>query len=101
VTRGQGEQSPASSHGATPNHSQARRQSPCLSTLLGTADNTFVIQPRGTELVEVIAWLLASVGPPMDVPVKGQQTEKADKSKQHRDGVDAMGPSTPLVVIVH
>jgi hypothetical protein len=78
-----------------------RRQPPCLSTLPGTADNTFVIQPRGTELVEVIAWLLASAPPPMLAPVKQQQTEKADKSKPHCDGVDAMGPSKPLVVIVH
>ena len=66
-----------------------------------TADNTLVIQPRGTELVEVIVWLLASVPPPTLASVKEQQTEKADKSEPHCDGADAMGPSKPLVVIVH
>jgi len=69
--------------------------------LPGTADNTLVIQPRGTELVAVIAWLLASAPPPMGAPVKDQQTGTADNCKPRCGGVDAMGPSRRLHVIVH
>jgi hypothetical protein len=79
---------------------QPRRQPPRPSALPCAADNRYVIQPRGIELVEVIAWLLASAVPPMGAPVKDQQTEEADKSKPHCGGVDAMGPPKPLVVIV-
>jgi hypothetical protein len=54
--------------GATPNHSQAaRRQPPRPRALPGTVGNTPVIQPHGTKLTAVIAWLLTFAAPVMDL----------------------------------
>jgi hypothetical protein len=44
--------------GATPNHNQAARRQPSRPEPAWHRRNTPVIQPRGIELVAVIAWLL-------------------------------------------